>query len=194
MSSCGLTKADDCPCIPLSKSEVSGLSPRPCNRCSLWLVEWATRCVRSLTVLGPPAKRQTPKGCRDRITGRRLDRDVTTRRSSASAVVRWDTHKPGAPNRIIHAPSDRMGGIRNPPAHDSALMDHNRETTYRPGTHPYRSARDSCGPQIIFIVHINKFFGIVSLTHRWSLCHRKFCPVHGSGCNNIDRRLLRLYY
>ena len=62
------------------------------------------------------------------------------------------------------------------------------------GTHPYRSARDSFGPQIIFIVHINQLFAIVSLTHRWPLCHRKFCSVRGSGCNSIDRRLLRSYY
>ena len=35
-------------------------------------------------------------------------------------------------------PSDRTGGIRSPTAHDSALTDRNRETTYIPGTHPYR--------------------------------------------------------
>ena len=57
-------------------------------------------------------------------------------------------------------------------------MNHTRETAYRPGTHPHWSTRDSFGSQIIFIVHINKFFGIVSLTHRWSLYHRKFCPVY----------------
>ena len=92
---------------------------------------------------------------------------------------RWDTRKPGAPNRINHFPSDWMDGIRNLTAHDSALTDHNREMAYRPGTHPYRSARDSFGPPIIFIVHINQFFAIVSPTHRWPLYHRKFCSVHG---------------
>ena len=135
----------------------------------------------------------TAQGCRDIITGRRLDRDGTTRRSSASAVVRWDTRRPGAPNRIFHFPSGRMGGIHNPTVSDSALMDHNRETTYRPGTHPYQSARDSFGPQIIFIVHINKFFGIVSLTHRWSPMPPEILSIR-SGCNSIDRRLLRSYY
>ena len=56
---------------------------------------------------------------------------MITRRSSASAADRWDTRKPGAPNRINRSPSDRMDGIRNPTAHDSALTDQNRETAYR---------------------------------------------------------------
>ena len=62
------------------------------------------------------------------------------------SCVRWDTCRPSAPNRIIHFPSGRMGGTHNPMVHDNTLMDHNRETAYRPGTHPHRSARDSFGP------------------------------------------------
>ena len=63
--------------------------------------------------------RQTPNSQRmsgqNYSTGRRLDRDATTRSSSASAVVRWATRKPGAPNLIIHFPS-RLDGWNSQPS------------------------------------------------------------------------------
>ena len=116
---------------------------------------WAMKCVQSLAAPKTTARRRIPKERRARTTERRLDRDVIIPGSSASAADRWDTRKPGAPNRISHFPSDRTGGIHSQIAHDSTLTHHNREMTYRPETHPYRSARDSFGPQIISIVHIN---------------------------------------
>ena len=143
------------------------------------------RCVRSLAAPTTVARRRTPKERRARTIGRRLDRDEIIPRSSASAADRWDTRKLGVPNRISRFPFDRTDGIPSPRAHKVVLMDHSREMAYRPGTHPYRSARDSFGPQIISNVHIDKFFAIISPT-----C-RKFCSVLGSGCNSINRHLFR---
>ena len=111
--------------------------------------------------------RQTPSSPRmmGQVTGQRSDRDMITRRSSASAAVIWDTHRPGAPNRIHHFHSGRMVGTHSRMVHDNALMDHNRETTYRPRPRPHRSARNSLGPHLILILHIGKFFRIIKLTH-----------------------------
>ena len=91
-------------------------------------------------------------------------------------------HRPGAQNQIHRSRSGRMVGTHSLMVHDSALMDQHRATTYRPGPHPHRSARNSFGPRLILIHRINKY--------RSSFCHRKFCPVRGSGYYNIDRCLL----
>ena len=69
------------------------------------------------------------------------DRDAITQRSSVSAAVIWDTHRPGAQNQILRSRSGRMVGTHSLMVHDSALMDQHRETAYRPGPHPHRSAR-----------------------------------------------------
>ena len=128
--------------------------PRPYNRCLRLLAAWAMRCVRSPAIQGTLVKHQVPQGRRDRVTGHRSDRDVITRRSSVSAAVIWDTHRPGAPNRTHHFPSGQMVGTHSLTVRDNALMNHNREITYRPGPHPHRSARNSFGPHLILILHI----------------------------------------
>ena len=127
------------------------ICPLPYSRCLCSLTGWVMRCVQSLAVQGPLVRHQVPQV-------HHSDRDGITRKSSASAAGIWDTHRPGVPNQIHLSHSDRMVGTHSLMVHDDALMDHNRETTYRPGPHPLRSTRDSFGPQLILIIHNNKFF------------------------------------
>ena len=109
-------------------------------RCNRLLVDWTNH--RDLHVRRFPPVRNIVNP---------FDKDGISPESSASAAVRWDTHKPAAQSQMRRYHSNCQNGTCNPILSNKETIIHHRETPFRPEPHPYRSECNSSGHQFILI-------------------------------------------
>ena len=97
------------------------------------------RCDRLLVVRANHRDRHKRRSPPDRGIDHLSGRGGTSPRISASAAVRWDTHKPVAQSQIRRFRSSHQVGTCSQIINNSGTPIPHRKTPFRPGPHPYRS-------------------------------------------------------
>ena len=120
----------------------------------------------------PLDRRRVPRHLRVGGTAHHSDLVVTIRRSSALAVVSWDTRKLAVPSHIHLYHSDRTGGMTGRMDHSDTTADPHRETKYRPGPNPHWPVCHRFGPRFIITRHPRSSPGIFIRLHiPWGINH-----------------------